>query len=379
MPAQRPIGSVITIALSVIHGAMIKRVGIGYFSNDPRDPIGLRGSQWLRLSKRERERCIEIAFQFWRSEGFPHYRLSLRQVRMEFSRLLSHDPQRTFSLGELRSSNAGLRLANAFQPLMWSARVSRYLSPMDIFKNDDLLRKAIRRSLTIWPQRFGANASCLRRILKSYTSAASVSNYRPAIAKAVISKYSRNGSIVVDFSAGYGGRLLGALALDRQYIGIEVNKSQILGYHRMRKAITTAGFTLSHSYFLSGRAEKKLTTIPSRSADLIYSSPPFFNWERYSSSKDQSYKRYASYDRWRSEFLQPVITQSIRILCAKGHLILNVSGGNRLPSSHDVQSLACKVGLRLVHSHRMVFPKVPYLHPRNGNPTKNEVLLVFQR
>lgn len=324
-------------------------------------------------------RCVEKTFRFWRAEGFPHYRLSNRQVRLEFSRILNLDCQRMFSRGGIRSPNAGLRLANAYQPYMWRARVSRYLSPMDIFNDDALLRKAIIRSLTIWPSRFGANASCLRRILKSFTSAASVSNYRPAVAKAIISKYSRAKSVVVDFSAGYGGRLLGALALDREYVGIEVNKSQVLGYRRMRRAIIAAGFELPNSHFVQGRAEKTLTTIPARTADLVYSSPPFFNWERYSTSREQSYKRYENYEQWRSEFLTPIITESARILSTRGYLILNVTGGNRLPTPHDVQSVAQRLGFTLVQSHRMIFPKVPYLHPRDGNPTKEERLLVFQK
>jgi hypothetical protein len=344
-----------------------------------RDPLGLRGNQWSRLSKDERTKCVEKAFRFWRTEGFPHYRLSKRDVQLQFARVLSLDWQRIFSRGDLRSSNTGLKLANAYQPLMWRVRVSRYMSPMDVFTNDELLRKAIIRSLTIWPSRFGANASSLRRILKSFSSTASVSNYRPAVAKAVISRYSRPKSIVVDFSAGYGGRLLGALALERHYIGIEVNKNQIRGYRRMRRAIRAAGFKLPESQFLRGRAETTLRKIPSRTADLVYSSPPFFNWERYSTSREQSYKRYGSYDRWRSAFLMPVMAESLRILSKRGYLVLNVTGGKRLPTSLDVQSVARLLGFTLVNRHRMIFPKVPYLHPRNGSPTKKEMLLVFQK
>jgi len=346
---------------------------------DPRDPLGLRGNQWSALPLRERTKCIEKAFRFWRGEGFPHYRLSTRDVRLEFDRVLKLDGNQMFLKGDLRSSNAGLKLANAFQPLMWRTRVSRYLSPMDVFKNDDLLRRAILRSLTIWPGRFGANASCLRRILKTFSSTASVSNYRPAVAKAVISRYSRHKSIVVDFSAGYGGRLLGALALERRYIGIEVNKIQVHGYRRMRRALLDAGFQLPESRFLRGRAESVLAKIPSRTADLVYSSPPFFDWERYSTSSEQSYRRYDNYERWRSEFLIPVMEQSLRILAKRGHLVLNVTGGKRLPSPQDVRSVARLLRLRLVETHRMIFPKVPYLHPRNGIPTKEEALLVFQK
>lgn len=358
---------------------MNNRHALQYFSTDPRDPLGLRGFQWLRLSVKERNRCIEKAFLFWRREGFPHYRLSANQVRLEFSRLLSIECQRLFSGGEIRSANTGLRLANAYQPQMWRARVSRYMSPMDVFRDDELLRKAITRALSIWPQRFGANASSLRRILKTFTSAASVSNYRPSVAKAIMSKYSADGSTVVDFSAGYGGRLLGALTLERQYVGIEVNRSQVLGYRRMRRAIAAAGFQLPSSRFYRGRAEETLTKISRATANLVYSSPPFFDWERYSASGDQSYKRYTNYNQWRCEFLTRVIAESHRILDRKGYLVLNVTSGNRLPTLRDVRSLARHVGFAFIRSHRMIFPKVPYLHPRNGRPTKQEFLLVFQK
>src|ERR1700684_3475713 len=104
---------------------MNKSHSIPYSSTDPRDPLGLRGSQWLRLTTKERNRCVKSVFQFWREEGFPHYRLSTNQVRLEFLRLLNTDGQRLFSGREIRSANTGLRLANAYQPRMWSTRVSR--------------------------------------------------------------------------------------------------------------------------------------------------------------------------------------------------------------------------------------------------------------
>ena len=103
--------------------------------------------------------------------------------------------------------------------------------------------KRIERALTIWPDRFGANASCLRRILKTFSDTASVSNYRPMVAKAVMAKYSQEGP-VVNFSAGYGGRLLGALALNKPYIGIEPNSDQVVGFRRMIKSLGRLKFSL---------------------------------------------------------------------------------------------------------------------------------------
>jgi len=347
---------------------------------EQRSVLELRGSAWQRLRPDARATAVRHAFEFWRSHGFPYYRLGAAQLRQEMSTLVDKDTRSIFGKRDLRASNAGLRLANSFQPRMWSARVNRYLSPMQVFRDDQLLKKAIERSFRIWPDRFGANASCIRRILKSFPGAASVSNYRPTIAKAVISKYCPKRGTVVDFSAGYGGRLLGSIAARRDYIGIEPNRAQVNGFIKMSRAISTAGFVVPAVRFLNGPAEKELLGLEACFADLVFSSPPFFDWEHYSRSNDQSFRRYPRYDVWLAEFLSPVVLQSHRVLKRKGRLVLNVTNGNRLPTPEDVSHVARSAGFQPPSTvYEMVFPKLPYLHPRGKGPVKRELIMVFER
>ena len=345
----------------------------------PLDPLSLKGEDWQRLAKRFQEQVVETAFRYWRTHGFPYYRLSDKQVQREFMNLANQPWDRVFRKDRLIASNAGLRLANAYQKSMWTARVSRYLSPMDVFRDDELLRSALRRALRIWPSRYGANASSLRRMLKTYPGASSVSNYRPAIARAIIAKYSPDGGLVVDFSAGYGGRLLGALAANRSYIGIEPNRSQISGYERMKNALRAQDFDVPDAKFIHGAAEDHLPKLKSRSVDLVFTSPPFFDWEKYSAGTTQSFRRYPDYETWSSRFLLPVVSNSYRILRPKGFCVINITNGNRRPSPAEVRSLAEYCGFSLRQIHAMVFPKIPYLHPRDGKPVKQEVVMVFQR
>jgi hypothetical protein len=348
-------------------------------ADDLPDFLMLKGAAWLKLSKGAREHVVEQSFRYWREHGFPYYRLTGKQVRQEFARVLEHDWKRVHRNGCLVSSNVGLRLANAYQRGMWTARVSRYLSPMRVFKDDEMLRRAIRRAFTIWPTRYSANASSLRRMLKTFSGAASVSNYRPTIARAVISKYSPEGGDVLDFAAGYGGRFAGALAAQRSYIGIEPNRAQIRGFQRMKAAIRAQGFGLPSARFIEGAAETQLPKLPPQCTDLVFSSPPFFDWERYSNGKNQSFKRYPSYDEWQFKFLRPVLANSFRVLRKKGYMVINVTDGNRRPTLAEIQDLARICGFRSVTRHPMIFPKIPYLHPRDGNPVKQEVLMVFRK
>src|ERR1035441_2538522 len=164
------------------------------------DPVTVRGGDWRQMSIRKRAALLDAAFVYWRRSGFPYYRLSPEQLVTEFQGLRNQNSKSAWGLDGALGSCVGLRVANNFQPGMWSVRVSRYRCPMQVFEDDELLRKAIERAWTIWPDRFGANPSNLRRMLKTFTHTAAVSNFRPTLARAVIDRYSQAGNTVLDFS-----------------------------------------------------------------------------------------------------------------------------------------------------------------------------------
>ncbi len=337
----------------------------------------LRGREWIRLCRSQQARAVESAFEHWRATGFPYYRLSCEQLRREFQCLAAQPAAAAFRSRRLLGSVIGLRVANSFHPQMWSVRVSRYRSPMDVFSDDGLLRAALRRSWTIWPDRFGANSSCLRRILKTFPGTASVSNFRPTVARAIIDRYSSEGATVLDFSAGYGGRLLASLTMNRQYVGIEPAIKQVNGLTRMLASLRNAKHPRALANVLHGCAEETLRLLPPGMADLVFSSPPYHDWERYSDEASQSYKRYGQYEGWLTGFLVPVLWEGKRVLAPGGRLVLNVSN-RRLPDSRAVERLAHQAGFFLRERLHLLLARVPYLHPTTG-PYKGEYLLVFAK
>lgn len=249
---------------------------------------------------------------------------------------------------------------------------------MEVFKDDRLLPKAIERSWRIWPDRFGANPSTLRRMLKTYPGAASVSNFRPTLARAIIDRFSPAEGTVVDFAAGYGGRLVGCLTLDRRYVGIEPCKEQVDGLRETIRVLMDVRPTGADAEIRQGCAEEVLPCLPDRFADLVFSSPPYYDWERYSQEPTQSFVRYPSYTLWLKGFLGCVIRESRRILKRGGRLILNLPRRNRLPTQNDVEQLAAAQGLRRADTLPMLLARVPYLHPRRAGPFKSELLLIFE-
>lgn len=344
-----------------------------------RDLFEIKGSEWQDFPAKRRVKLLDRAFRYWRDKGFPYYSLNVGEIRREFSSLAAQKVTAASEAGGVAGSSVGLRLANNFHPQMWSVRVSRYLSPMDVFLDDEKLVRAIEKAWLIWPDRYGARPSCLRRILKSFPNAASVSNFRPTVSRSIVASYTRPGEAVVDFSSGYGGRMLGCLAVGRNYIGIEPCAAQVRGSRKMLATLHSLKLTTCQATLYRGCAEDTLPSIPSRSAALIFSSPPYYDWERYSTQSTQSFRRHGSYAAWLSGFMAPVIAESRRILKRGAHLILNISGKRRYPSREDVEALASHSGFVLRSEFPLQLARIPYLHPRSSGAHKLELLLVFQK
>jgi hypothetical protein len=297
----------------------------------------------------------------------------------ELRRLSDLDPTDVMKGKQIRGSNVGVTLASSFHPQMWSVRVSRYMCPMDCFQDDVRLRQVIRRAFTVWPDRHGANASSLRIMLKTFSNCAAVSNFRPTVARAVIQAFTAPDDLIVDFAAGYGGRLVGCLSLPRHYLGIEPCGLQVRGLKQCIQTVGKLKCVPGTGEIQKGCAEDILPQLPSRSARLVFSSPPYFDWEKYSDHNTQSFVRYRSYSQWLAKFLHPVVEQSHRILSKGGHLAVNMpNGGSRIPLLHDLTRAATSAGFTLESVYRLRLSKVAFLHPR-GRRVKWEAIAILKK
>ena len=337
----------------------------------------VKGAEWQAWSKSKKRKFLLRAVRYWRRQGFPYYHLTKDQIARELELLVRYEAERCMRGRTIIASTVGLRLANYFHPQMWHVRCTRYDSPYDTFEVDMKLAAAIEKALTIWPDRYGAGASSLRRILRSFSNTVGVHNFRPTVAKAIVNRYTPEHGTIVDFSAGYGGRLLGALVLNRDYIGIDPSKEQVQG---LRAIISECKDHLNYTRsatILCGPAERLLTRMPPKHADLLFSSPPYFNVERYRPTTNQSYFLYRTLDQWLDRFLGPVITQAARVLKKGGYFVINIA--NRpYPLSTWVRNNV-PPALELVCEYKMKLSKFPFKRSASSTPFKSEPILVFRR
>jgi len=339
--------------------------------------LSLKGRDWLTLNRRQQGEWIDKGFQYWRNRGFPYPELSDKDLVRELALFQNWKIALGFKGKAIQYSVAGLRLVNYFHPQMWHVSVRGYRTTVECFENDECLRECLRRALSFFPNRSSWNPQCLRSTLRAFRHTTRVSNFRPTVAQAICSKFSRPGDKVLDFSAGYGGRLLGCLSLPRFYAGIDPCSAQIRGLRRMVRRI---GHLLpGTANIIQGCAENVLADFRANSFDLVFSSPPYFNHERYSKESTQSYMRFPNYDSWRQSFLERTLVLSHRVLKPGGKLAINVAdppGGISLV--RDTLDI-CTALLTLRETVHMPLLQLPQRRCATTKTFKHERIFVFEK
>ena len=182
------------------------------------------------------------------------YSLKRDEKRQELLDLLVADHAGIIDAkGRIKQTMHGLALAWHYQPLAWTVRCGNRKTPIELFKNDLLLFKAIERRTKL------GNAfsdSGMRKILRSFSGPQSVSNFRPTAAAAIYHRLlpEEGGVVVWDMSAGFGGRLLGALTCDRveRYIGTDPSTYAMDGLREMAAELVPIAETVRKAHFRGG-------------------------------------------------------------------------------------------------------------------------------
>ena len=239
-------------------------------------------------------------------------------------------------------------------------------------------------------------------------------NFPPLTAKLIYETYLSHVTSptvrVYDPSAGWAGRLIGAMSYNRtlpsgdlQHLeyyatdpnpafykeGTSVYAEIAERYNRVR--IGNSLFdTPHHAEVFQLGSEFWDTTDPYKrfcgQGDLVFTSPPYFAKEAYSEDENQSYKRYSTYERWRDEFLQPTLTHAFAWLNHERYLLWNIAdvkfGKNRLPLEDDSIRIAEALGFVFKGKILMTLAGMPGANRKddNGNATtKNFCMLSTEK
>ena len=272
---------------------------------------------------------VEIIFDYYRRNGFPHYTVREDEKHQHMRKIQRFDVDTIFKDNQIIQTMHGLRMAWTYFPHFWEVQCGNAMrTPMETFLDDDKFKSVIKKC---WKwclhhtegvvSTFHENR--LRQSLKIYTGTQAVSNFRPTAAKLIYEKF--GGDAIWDMSCGWGGRLIGFLASSRpKYIGTEPSSKTFEGLKKIKKDFNYLTKSVELHKLGSEVFEPKRESL-----DLCFTSPPYFDTEKYSDEKTQSFKKYPTKEEWINGFLRKTIENCYNGLKGNKYMLINIANTSK--------------------------------------------------
>ncbi|MDB4403029.1 site-specific DNA-methyltransferase [bacterium] len=265
---------------------------------------------------------VDELFDYWRDKGYPHYDINDYDSIKELESITKYDVTKLIDGKDIVQTMHGLGYLWCFHPHWLDVH-----NILGLWDDDDKLRHLCKRTIE-WCDKFEDGRISVNRIRqnsKVYLSSSSVSNFRPTAAKYIYNTYGNKGT-VYDMSAGWGGRLFGFLASDcKHYIGVEPSTKSYEGNIKILEESSNRGMLFEDFHDVSLHCECAEDFIPPVPVDLAFTSPPYFDCEKYSNESTQSYLRHPTKDEWIEGFLSKMMSNVHKVLKTDGYMIINIA------------------------------------------------------
>jgi 16S rRNA G966 N2-methylase RsmD len=184
-------------------------------------------------------------------------------------------------------------------------------SYFDFIKDSEYHKKKYIKNLLDY-QKGEDKQIALYRVFKLH--AGSIGLFKPLTAMEVYNRFKPKS--ILDFSMGWGGRLVGACALNIQnYTGIDTNKSLKEPYKKMIRLLKHLGTETNINVIFKDALSVDYSKL---NYDLVLTSPPYYNVEIYEGMKPRTE------EEWDLEFYAPLIAETYKYLKKGGHYVLNI-------------------------------------------------------
>jgi len=217
-------------------------------------------------------------------------------------------------LTEWNGSDSGVKLCgNAYLQHYQTANIFKTSfegrpSLYDTFQKKELLEQLYKNTCTKDEDKLAINMP------QAFTRRSPVCFFKPSIAKYLYQKF--NATKVLDMTAGWGGRMIGALACGIDYVGIDTNVSLKDAYDQMITEL---------SHISKGKARMiwnswKDVDLSQVEFDFMMTSPPYFNKEVY-----ENMTPFKNKDEYYNDFLIPMIQSALEHIQQNGWVCININ------------------------------------------------------
>lgn len=187
-------------------------------------------------------------------------------------------------------------------------RVKGAPSLYDKMNDPELLAKLCRQA-----EKLNRTGTPANRLFEANRFNNAVVFFKPTTAKWLYKKF--GATKVLDPTAGWGGRLLGAWALGIDYTGIDLNTGMKEAYDQMidRLPANTSNLTMMYGNCLD-------VDFSEIEYDMVLTSPPYVNLEMY-----ENMSKFESNAAFYRDFLIPLLNKCLAHIKTGGYVCFNIS------------------------------------------------------
>lgn len=200
--------------------------------------------------------------------------------------------------------------------------------------------------------------------------------FKPAIAAFIYNKFLKGieHPTVWDPSVGFSARMLGFSALFKKgtYIGTEPTHITFKDANMISSEILELKPNLS--FHLHNIGSEKVQ-IDSESLDFVFTSPPYFDTEKYFNEPGQCWKDYSSLDSWVENYLIPTFKTAYDGLKHEKSMVINISEKYR----EVITLTAIKCGFKFVDEFSVNINADHFSRARGLIKSKVDLYLVFKK
>lgn len=276
----------------------------------------------------------------------PYREITSKDSFEDFNALVDFDAESLFGESEFYSryeydyaytntiinmSNVGNKASDFFhQELRWMCDSINSPSPYRTWNTEKFRLTLLNALWTLKMDKVDSTKLRSAISLRKYIA----SQFKPSVAKAIYQRF--NAEKVLDFSTGWGDRLVAFQATDsvKKYVGSDPNQGLIDTYGRQLESFGRKDDVTIHH--MPAEEVNYTERYGEESFDLVFTSPPYFNIERYTQEGNQSWKQYKKIDSWLNDFLFKVLADAYAVTERGGHLVINISD---VYSNHTINKI----------------------------------------
>jgi hypothetical protein len=158
--------------------------------------------------------------------------------------------------------------------------------------------------------------------------------FKTTVAKTIYDIF--NPRVILDMSSGWGDRLIAAIAYSQtvdynvKYFGYDPNTRLTEGYKNIID--TLAGDNGANFGVKTDPFETADLSYIKEDVDLVFTSPPYFDFEIYSDDKTQSIVQYPTFTNWCVNFLFRSLKLAFSKLRKDGYLVMHITDTKNMPN-----------------------------------------------